>query len=225
MIREPKGSRSAHFLERCNIELIPSILENPALLVMNAEENRLALITNDTNRQGYPLLLALKLNSIVQEKKVNQITSFYGREHCREYLERQEHVWIVDKEKAKQLSRLLRLQLPMTWKVLDYNTNLPQNPPPVNQNKEKSPCLPRSQEEIAKNIQACGFRATSGLIHNVCKLDKLSGRDNTLKEVSESYKHNCDGLSKEETEIVREIAAECRQQELQRPAEPLEPEP
>lgn len=227
--RAPDASKSisAHGLSRRLVESIPVLFDNPVFVINEMERQTLAIISDMKDTGGFSILLALKLGVKVNGIFCNELKSAYGKEHIKEYLEKQrpENVIIMNNKKAKEISRLAGLRLPAAWKSLDYNTNLPQNPPPVNQNKEKSPCLPRSPEEIAKNIQACGFRATSGLIHNVCKLDRLSGRDNTLRDICGTYKNNCDGLSKEETEIVREIAAECRQQELQRPAEPLEPEP
>ncbi|MDE6421257.1 MAG: hypothetical protein K2K87_12150 [Lachnospiraceae bacterium] len=132
IVREPRGQRSAHAMARDIVEKMPQILSEPALLIINDAPHRIALLSEKCNQYGCPLLMALEL----KEKGYNKITSFYGRENCKVYLERQENVTIIDMEKAKQLSRLLGLQLPMAWKALDYSkTILDPNPPVKNENQ------------------------------------------------------------------------------------------
>lgn len=225
-IREPRGSRSAHQITKSIVEKLPIALSKPLLIIDSPQKQGILVILDEKDYMKRNIAVAVHLKTEIYGTKVNEVKSIYGREGLENFLEREkDNIVYIDKQKAKQLSPTIVKQYHKAPITLDYNTNLPQNPSPVNQNKEKSPCLPRSPEEIAKNIQASGFRATAGLIHNVRKLDRLSGRDNTLKDICDTYKNNCDGLSKEETEIVREIAAECRRQEQQRPVEPLEPEP
>ena len=111
---------------------MPQILSEPALLIVNDAPHRIALLSEKCNQYGCPLLMALEL----KEKGYNKITSFYGRENCKAYLERQENITIIDMKKAKQLSRLLGLQLPMAWKALDHSkTILDSNSPVKNENE------------------------------------------------------------------------------------------
>lgn len=214
-IRSPKGSRSAHQLGREIVERIPDILSKPALLVRGEDKNRIALISPETDFKGDPILIALKLTSRVQNKEVNEIASVYGRENCKMYLGLQEDVTIVDIKRAKQLSRLLGLQLPTTWKVLDYKKNIPQKTAHVKQENAKNNNL-RSQSDIAKDVRKAGFTPTKNLINYIRQLDGISGISHTVKDICNLYKNDCKGCKPEEKELIHKITQECKKQEMVR---------
>lgn len=207
IVREPSGSRSAHALTKEFVELMPRILSSPALLIKGTDMKRIALLSEQVSKQGNPMLLALEL----REREYNKVTSFYGKENCKAYLERQKNVIIIDNEKAKQLSRLLGFQLPMAWKVLDYTYTISENDRNVKPADEKKI---RAPAEIVKDIRQSGFQATKSLIRNIRQLDGLTGRTNTLKDISAASRQGCPGRQPEEKELTRKIVEECRQQEL-----------
>lgn len=115
-IREPKGSRSAHRLERSIIESLPIQIANPILVVDEKERKSFALISDYKDINGNNILLALKLESSVQNMIVNEIMSFYGRKNLGIYLRKHapSEIHIIDNKKAKSLTSLLGLQLPTT---------------------------------------------------------------------------------------------------------------
>lgn len=218
-IREPKGSKSAHSLSRDMIEKIPDILQKPALLISRMEGSQLALLSESVNQHGDPLLLALKINVDVQKNEVNEISSFYGRENCREYLQRQTNVVIVDNEKAKQLSRLHRLQLPSTWKALDYNNNLH----PKGRDVKDIFHLQSEYPEIAADIHKSGFTVTESLMGNIQKLNEVSGKTHSLKDICNIYKNELAHMDQTQQGLIEDIAAECKHQEIYR-LHDMEPE-
>lgn len=120
--RDHKGSRSAHELSRQMMESLPEQIAAPALVVEEKSRNSFALISDSRDREGRFMLTAIKLNATVQNIVVNEVTSFYGRENLRFYLEKHEksEVHIIDMKKAKSLFTLLRLQLPTPSKVFDH---------------------------------------------------------------------------------------------------------
>lgn len=120
-------SMSAHGISKELILNIPVLLETPVFIVNEFERQSLALISDIQDQNGFPLLIAIKLNSNVNDYDCNEIKSMYGKENLKAYLMKQkiENVTIVDMKRAKQLSRLARLQLPAAWKVLDYKRTLP----------------------------------------------------------------------------------------------------
>ncbi|MCI9462256.1 MAG: hypothetical protein HFI48_00025 [Lachnospiraceae bacterium] len=125
-IRKPKGSKSAHDLDRTIIETLPDQLLSPILVVNEAERKSFAIITDYKDKNGNNMLIALKLESNVQNMTVNEIASFYGRNNLEVYLNkhRKTNIHIIDNKKAKTLASLLRLQLPTTLQEFDYKNNI-----------------------------------------------------------------------------------------------------
>ncbi|MCM1125022.1 MAG: hypothetical protein NC429_00985 [Lachnospiraceae bacterium] len=138
-IRTAKGSRSAHNLDRKMIETLPEQIRNPILVVEEKERNSLALITDYKDQNGLNMLVALKININIQNMPANEVVSFYGRNNLGIYIGKhaKADIHIVDKNKAKQLTSLLRLQLPTTLQVLDYTNKLSQGQLKVNKNFQK----------------------------------------------------------------------------------------
>ena len=128
-IREPRGSRSAHELDRVVIESIPMQIFYPILAVNEEKRNSVALITDYKDKHGNNILIALKKRTIVQNIPVNEIVSLYGRNNLATYLEKHNtsDINIINKEKAKSLASLLRLQLPTTLQAFDCIDNISPN--------------------------------------------------------------------------------------------------
>ncbi len=206
-IREPKGSISAHSLSRAMIESIPEQLYNPVFVVDETKRNSYALISDSLDQNGYPMLMAISLQKTILGVEVNEISSFYGRNNLEFYLKERhtvDEVYICDKEKAKMLSRFLRLQLPTAWKVLDH-TDICENivsQPTENVNK-------KMLDDLKKN----NFQPTSSLVNYMKELHKITGRELSIADVSNMYS----GIKNPEIQdIVKSIAEECAQQEKAR---------
>lgn len=74
----------------------------------------------------------------------------------------------------------------------------------------------RSFEEIRKDVKKSKFVATDKMVKNIQKLDRITGRENSLKDISKAYKNGCDGVGKEEKALIEAIAKECKAQQLAR---------
>lgn len=133
-IREPRGSRSAHGLERKMIESLPDQIRKPILVVEEKQRNSFALISDYKDKDGNNMLVAIKMNVAVQNITVNEVTSFYGRGNLETYIVKHHasEIHIIDNKKAKELASLLRLQLPTTLQALDYNHKISQEKSNVN---------------------------------------------------------------------------------------------
>ena len=125
-IRSPKGSRSAHNLNRDIIESIPNEMRHPIIVVRDEKRNTLVLICHGVSQNGNNLLVALQLNNILYGNEVNEIKSIYGKEHLLEYLRKQNvmNIYIIDKEKVNILSPSIGFQLPKPPTDIDYINNI-----------------------------------------------------------------------------------------------------
>lgn len=135
-IRKPRGSRSAHELERKMIESLPEQIKKPILVVEEKQRHSFALISDYRDKDEKNMLVAIKMNVTVQNIAVNEVTSFYGRQNLEAYIGKHpaSEIHIIDNKKAKELASLLRLQLPTTLQVLDYEDMVSQEKLNVNQN-------------------------------------------------------------------------------------------
>lgn len=163
-IREPKGSRSAHSLDRKMIEALPDQIRNPIIAVEEKQRSSFALISDYRDKNGNNMLIALKMDATVQNMVVNEVASFYGRKNLEIYLNKHKtsEIHVIDNNKVKQLTSLLGLQLPTTLQAPDYKDNLSQAQNKVNsdfrffgnietpkENKSVIDSLRKHQEEIA----------------------------------------------------------------------------
>ena len=122
-IREPKGSRSAHQIERGFIEKLPEHVQRPILVVNDIHRNSFILISDYKDKNGFCTLVAILKEQNLNGKLVNEIKSIYGKEHLKTYLlkdEIQKGLKIIDNKKAKELFRVIGLQLPKALTNLDY---------------------------------------------------------------------------------------------------------
>lgn len=220
MTRPPQEgkSQSAHGLPLEIVETMPELLSNPAMIIKDDNHESVALLSDRTDYEGNPLLLALKLNVNRNGEFVNEIRSLFGREHINILLEQHKNgISIVSKERAKQIFRLAEPRLSAALKSLDYDKTIPDSKLHVNPQNEKSA---RSSPEIVKDIRSAGFQATKSLIRNIRKLDLLTRKTNTMKDICRAYKSGCAGMDQEQKNTIGQIAEECKQQELARMAPP-----
>ena len=80
-IREPKGSRSAHQIERGFIEKLPEYIQRPILAVNDIHRNSFILISDYKDKNGFYTLVAILKEQNLNGKLVNEIKSIYGKEH------------------------------------------------------------------------------------------------------------------------------------------------
>lgn len=76
----------------------------------------------------------------------------------------------------------------------------------------------RSYSEIRSDVRQAGFSPSDRIVAGIERLDRISGRENRMKDICNAYRNDCAGLSGEERELVQAIAGECRTQQLARMA-------
>ena len=221
-IREPRGSRSAHQIDREFIENLPAQIENPVLLTKDKNRNSIVLISDYKDKNGFYTLIAVQREQIVNGKLVNEIKSIYGKEHLKEYLLKPEirnGLKIIDNKIAKELFRVIGLQLPKALTTLDYKTTIHKETAhvkPENQKQAKKSEAAFKKSDIARDLRAHGFQPTKSLIENMGKLYGRSEGCRSLKDIHGLYQR-MDALHDPEIkEMVERIADECRTQEMER---------
>ncbi|MBO5093175.1 MAG: hypothetical protein J6C33_02325 [Lachnospiraceae bacterium] len=221
-IREPRGSRSAHQIDREFIENLPAQIENPVLLTKDENRNSIVLISDYKDKNGFYTLIAVQREQIVNGKLVNEIKSIYGKEHLKEYLLKPEirnELKIIDNKIAKELFRVIGLQLPKALTTLDYKTTIHKETAHVKPEKQKQAKKSEAafkKSDIARDLRAHGFQPTKSLIENMRKLYVRSEGCRSLKDIHGLYQR-MDALYDPETkELVERIADECRAQEMER---------
>ncbi len=78
-IREPKGSRSAHGLQRADILSLKDEIKDAPLVITNPERNALVYVTDHRTNSGY-LVAAFDLNNDLFGENAHRATSLHGRE-------------------------------------------------------------------------------------------------------------------------------------------------
>ena len=213
-IREPKGSKSAHQIDRKLIEQLPQAIEKPVLVIDNPQKSGLLVLTDQTDFKGRGIVVSIHLQTSIYGQAVNEVKSIYGREELKEFLLREkDYIVYLDKQKAKFLPPSIEKQYLKAPTRLDYNKNITDFEQTVNPQNEKST---RASPEIVKDIRKSGFQATKSLIKNIRQLDALNGRTNSMRDICSAYKNGCTGMNQEQTDLVEKIAKECREQELAR---------
>lgn len=214
-IREPKGSRSAHRIGRDIIECIPEKLGKPVLVIDNPDKTGIAILIDEIDHKNRPVLVAIHLEKEIYGQAVNEVKSIYGREDIEGFLEREKnHIAYADKEKVKYLSPTIEKQYLKAPIKLDYKETIPQKGDYVKSENVKANSSLRGRSAIAQDIRKSGFTPTKGLINAIRKLDQITGRTNTMKDICSAYKSGCVHCGAEEKELINEIAQECKQQEL-----------
>lgn len=219
-IREPKGSKSAHQIDRQLIEQLPQAIGAPILVIDDPQKPGLLLLTDRTDFKGRNVVVSIHLQTSMYGREINEIKSIYGREGLADFLDREkEFIVYEDKQKAKRLSLTIEKQYLEAPTRLDYDKTIPDSKPHVNPQNQKSL---HSSPEIVKDIRSAGFQATKSLIRNIRKLDLQTGKTNTIKDICRAYKNGCAGMDQEQRDTIGQIAEECKQQELARMAAPPE---
>lgn len=218
-IREPRGNRSAHQIERQFVEQLPDHLENPVLIINDKKRNSIALINDYKDKNGFNILIAILKEQNVSGNLVNEIKSIYGKEHMKEYLLKEEirdGLKIVDNKKAKEMFRVIGLQLPKALTTLDYKITIHKNIPEVKtENRTKQGELTK-KSDIAKDLRTNGYQPTKSLINAMRKLYGRAEDCHSLKDIHQLYQERNALDDPEAKELVQKIAEECREQEIEK---------
>jgi hypothetical protein len=105
--RDKTGSRSAHEIGRDLVLLLPELIGNPIAVSFDAHGGKAAMLVDAKDKNGFQLLLAIKTEAVIYGNKINEVQSFYGKEHLRAFFEKasaENKLMIIDKEKTKELS-------------------------------------------------------------------------------------------------------------------------
>lgn len=151
-IRQPKGSRSAHQIDRKIIEQLPQVIEKPVLVIDDPQKPGLVVLTDQTDFQGRGIVVSIHLQTSIYNQAVNEIKSIYGREGLKEFLVREkEYIVYLDKQKAKFLPPSIEKQYLEAPARLDCSKTITDLGPPVNPQNGKSDCSSPEKEKGARN--------------------------------------------------------------------------
>lgn len=81
---------------------------------------------------------------------------------------------------------------------------------------EQTRPLVSTQQSIINDIKRNGFKPTSKIIQKIEKLNHLTKRNNTMKDIATSYKTQNLAQNKEAQELVNSLGKEFKTQEMQK---------
>lgn len=121
--QEVEGISKYHGLSEPEINKIPYILENPAMVFKTVSEKNpdaICILSNILDGKGRPMLISIKTNGKGKYNEVrlesNFILSAYGRNNAQGYLEqiasKSENVMYISKKRTQEMLKGARLQLP-----------------------------------------------------------------------------------------------------------------
>lgn len=137
----PEGTSGGHGLTAQQIQRIPEILAQPALVsgTLTGEHNELLFFDSSTDDQGRPLVVVVRPegSAVLNGKRTAShfVVSCYGREACDVFLSRAIRagkIYYLDKEKSPSLAAQVGVQFPHGIPSAGLVTIIRQSEPNVN---------------------------------------------------------------------------------------------
>ncbi len=119
--------KHGHNLSKDIIKQIPQQLRNPILILKNQSENALIAITDLKDNNNKQIIIAVGLERRKNQMEINRITSLYGKDNFKNYLEKQignQNLVALNKMKADKLFQAIRLQSPDVETLISYNDSI-----------------------------------------------------------------------------------------------------
>jgi DNA-binding cell septation regulator SpoVG len=139
--RGAKRNKNTHGLTEEELSALPELLAEPAFIFADRERpSYIAVVSDRTDGEGRPFVIAVELEASVHNHAVNRITTMHGRERAFEpfiarngkevqgYVPRmiaERHLLAMDKAKATKLLRSTGLHLPEGEGFVTLNNTLP----------------------------------------------------------------------------------------------------
>lgn len=135
---------SKHNLKVVLIKRLPSLLENPIMILRSATENGSVVAVLDAlDYNDCFIIAAIHPDRKHKQHKVNILASIYGKERSGWFIEQIEagRLLYLDKEKALRFSRSAWLQLPREVIAAEHDLMISPNQPKVKSNNHSKPIL------------------------------------------------------------------------------------
>lgn len=112
-----KSKTEKHFVPRRIIKNISKLLEDAVFAVVSTDGSQVAVMTDEIDGNGKPLIVAIHANQIMDRSPVNRIKSAYGLSHFKEWYKNQtetlgKHIVVIDKKRTSQMLQTIGQQLP-----------------------------------------------------------------------------------------------------------------
>lgn len=209
----PNEVYHGHELSKEILEQLPNELRNPALILKGSHDGSLVAVTELKDKQNREIIVAVELESKQQRHLVNRITSAYGRNNFKDYLNREVNIKnnliACNKEKADEIFQSLGLQSPPEETFISYDNSITYTmsnvKSPTEKISEKNEQLQQVQyksknllpilntvckqhEERIDSLNSKKSTREDKIIKNTLKIDKLTAKSERLGETNKMLK-------------------------------------
>lgn len=131
---------------------MPEQIGKPIFLIQDRSRESISIISDAEDKKGNKILIAVRLDTMQNKNRVNEIRSVYGKTSLKEYL--QKHIEVnelnvIDSKKAEMLSRVIGFQLPQALITSSYNKNTSYQNEKVNRKKNADKRFPEEGKTIS----------------------------------------------------------------------------
>ena len=194
-------------------------IKTPVMIFDGSRPNTLIVVTEHKDFQNREIVVAVELNQRENFCEVNRINSVYGRNNFADYYERQlinGKLLAVNIEKVDELLHSIEKQYLKENTTINFDNSIAYTTENVTYDYEKflenfSNHTVQGTEKICKDLKENGFQPTKSLVGHMEKLNQLTGKETSIKDVHNIYSSM---KNPEIQNIVNEIAKECRAQEI-----------
>lgn len=191
-------------------------IREPIMVLRGSQDNpnSVVMITELRDSKGKNVIVPIALDR--QNGQVNKITTLYGKDNIKNYLEKnKKDIIAVNVEKAEQLYKDIGFQSPKSTTIC-FNNSIAYTTENVTYDYKKmleqfNNKSAFSIDKICKDLKANGFQPTKSLVSHMEKLSQFAGKEISIKEVQNIY---ISMKNPEIQDVVNEIAKECKTQEM-----------
>lgn len=192
-----------HGLSADIMKQLPEQLRNPAMIFKGSKDNSLVAITELKDKENHEIMIAVSLSDQNGFREVNRISSVYGKENMKNYLESQiekENLIACNTEKAEVMLHSKGLQLPKENTFFSYDNSIAYSDEnvktvhPKNYRKNAEKLLPfinmkyRHHLSQIDNFTNKKAECDDKINYRQAKIDKLTDKANRLAHTNKILK-------------------------------------
>jgi hypothetical protein len=124
---EPDEYYHGHALSEEIIKKIPEEIRNPVMILSGSQDNTIIEISQLQDNENREIIIAIELSKNDGFNEVNRITSIYGKDKFKNYIEKQlseDKLIAANKEKTDEMLHSLGLQLPQENTFISYDDSI-----------------------------------------------------------------------------------------------------
>lgn len=215
-LRDENGrflGKNGHGLNEEELARAINDIKVPVMVFEGSRDNTLIVVTEHKDFNNREIVVAVELNQKEKFCEVNRINSVYGRNNFADYYERQlanGKLLAVNTEKVDELLHSIEKKYLKENTTINFDNSIAYTTENVTRNFEKN--VNKSiKETICNDLKKNGFQPTKALVSHMEKLNKLTGKEISIKDVHNIYSSM---KNPEVQDVVNKIAKECKAQEL-----------